>query len=92
METQQLETILATVHALLQAEGMGDAAHIVRPFPARAEQIGYDNWNETWPSFFTALKRMAGARMPFASALNTCSSCFPNVVRRRKVARLGSAM
>lgn len=45
METQQLESALATVNALLQAEGMQEAAHIVRAYPARAELTGYDNWN-----------------------------------------------
>jgi hypothetical protein len=50
-----LETILATVHALLQAEGMGDAARLVRSYAARAEQTGYDNWNggtEIWDVLF----------------------------------------
>lgn len=55
MENQQLDAVLATVHALLQAEGMGEAAHVVRTFPARAEQTGYDNWNggtDLWDVYF----------------------------------------
>lgn len=55
MESQQLDSALATVHALLQAEGMGEAAHIVRVSPARLEQTGYDNWNggtSIWSVFF----------------------------------------
>lgn len=43
MET--IEQTLATVHALLHAEGMSEAATIVRSYPARVEQTGYDNWN-----------------------------------------------
>lgn len=46
-----MESTLATVHALLEAEGMHEAAHLVRAYPARAEQTGYDNWNggtEIW--------------------------------------------
>lgn len=42
---EQIEQTLATVHALLRAEGMVEAAAIVRAHPARAEQTGYDNWN-----------------------------------------------
>jgi len=42
---ERLEQTLATVHALLQAEGVGEAARIVRTYPATAEQTGYDNWN-----------------------------------------------
>lgn len=42
---EQIEQTLATVHALLHAEGMVEAATIVRSYPARAEQTGYDNWN-----------------------------------------------
>jgi hypothetical protein len=45
MNEQTLETTLGTVHALLLAEGMDEAAMVVRSFPARAEQTGYDNWN-----------------------------------------------
>lgn len=39
------EQLLATVHALLRAEGMGEAATVVRKYPAHLEQTGYDNWN-----------------------------------------------
>jgi hypothetical protein len=46
MEKQALEETLATVHTLLQAEGMDEAATLVRTYPARAEQTGYDNWND----------------------------------------------
>ena len=42
---EQIEQILATVHALLRAEGMSEAAAIVRDYPAHIEQTGYDNWN-----------------------------------------------
>lgn len=45
METQQLESALATVNALLQAEGMQEAANVVSAYPARAELAGCDNWN-----------------------------------------------
>ena len=40
-----LEEVLATVHALLQAEEMDESAHLVRSYPARLEQTGHDNWN-----------------------------------------------
>ncbi|WP_198003967.1 abortive infection family protein [Cycloclasticus pugetii] len=46
---------MATVYALLEAEGMTEAANFVRLYPARAEQTGYDNWNggtEIWEIFF----------------------------------------
>lgn len=68
METQQLEGVLATVHALLQAEGMVEAAQVVRAYPARAEQTGYDNWNggtNLWDVFLevpTAEYARLGAR------------------------------
>ena len=55
MEKQHLESTLATVYALLEAEGMTEAANFVRLYPARAEQTGYDNWNggtEIWEIFF----------------------------------------
>lgn len=55
MEEQWLESTLATVCALLQAEGMEEAANFVRAYPVRAEQTGYDNWNggtEIWELFF----------------------------------------
>lgn len=42
---EETEQILATVHALLRAEGMSEAAAIVREYPAHIEQTGYDNWN-----------------------------------------------
>ncbi|RUL68008.1 abortive infection family protein [Dyella choica] len=45
MDDKQLETTLATVHALLQAEGVDDAAHLVRTYPARVDLTGHDNWN-----------------------------------------------
>lgn len=51
MEKPALEETLATVHALLSSEGMNEAASLVRIYPARAEQTGYDNWNggtEIW--------------------------------------------
>ncbi|WP_186252103.1 abortive infection family protein [Burkholderia gladioli] len=51
MDEQNLEEALATVYTLLQAEGMDEAANIVREYPGRAEQTGYDNWNggtEIW--------------------------------------------
>ena len=55
MAEQKLESILATVYALLQAEGMGEAANLLRDYPVRAEQTGYDNRNggtEFWELFF----------------------------------------
>lgn len=55
METVELEPLLATVHALLMAEGMGDAADVVRLYTARADQVGYDNWNggtNIWEVYF----------------------------------------
>ena len=51
MDKPALEETLATVHALLSSEGMIEAASLVRNYPARAEQTGYDNWNggtEIW--------------------------------------------
>lgn len=54
MEGQYLEKTLATVHAVLQEEGMGEAAGLVRDCKIRAEQTGYDNWNggtEIWEVF-----------------------------------------
>lgn len=47
----EIEQTLATVHALLRAEGMEEASGIVRTYPAHEEQTGYDNWNggtEVW--------------------------------------------
>ena len=55
METATLEEVLATVHALLRAEGMEEAADLVRGYSARAERTGYDNWNggtEIWDVYF----------------------------------------
>lgn len=55
MDAQKLEVTLGTVHALLQAEGMNDAAYVVRTYSARAEETGYDNWNggtELWDVYF----------------------------------------
>ena len=55
MEASELEKNLATVHALLIAESMADAADLVRSYPARAEQTGYDNWNggtAIWDVYF----------------------------------------
>ena len=55
METEQLDAALATVNALLQAEGMQDSAHVVRAYPARAEHTGYDHWNggtNLWDVYF----------------------------------------
>lgn len=55
MDAGELEDVLGTVHDLLVAEGMNEAAHLVRAYPARAEQTGYDNWNggtEVWDVYF----------------------------------------
>lgn len=51
MEKELLEDTLGTVYSLLQAEGLREAARLLREHPARAEQTGYDNWNggtEIW--------------------------------------------
>ncbi|MDR5803748.1 abortive infection family protein [Caballeronia sp. LZ001] len=51
MEKDALEEVLGTIHALLEAEGMYEAANLVREHSARTEQTGYDNWNggtEIW--------------------------------------------
>jgi len=40
-----LEQLLATVHALLAADGAEESARFVRTYPAREEVTGYDNWN-----------------------------------------------
>lgn len=45
MEQRQLENVLGTVCALLQADGISEAAELVRAYPARAMQSGHDNWN-----------------------------------------------
>jgi hypothetical protein len=55
VDKKTLEQTLATVHAMLQAESMHEAAKVVRGNPARAEQTGYDNWNggtEIWEVHF----------------------------------------
>lgn len=55
MESDQLESVLATVHSLLLAEDVQDAALIVRSYPSRAELTGYDNWNggtNLWDIYF----------------------------------------
>lgn len=55
MESEQLETLLATVHSLLLAEDVQDAANVVRSYPSRVELTGYDNWNggtEIWELYF----------------------------------------
>lgn len=44
-EDENVEATLATVHALLLAEGLDEAAAIVREYPAQVELTGYDNWN-----------------------------------------------
>lgn len=44
-QNDQIEPLLATVHTLLLAEGADAAADVVRRYPAKAEQTGYDNWN-----------------------------------------------
>lgn len=70
MQAAELEQTLATVHALLVAEGMADAADLVRLYPARAEETGYDNWNggtAIWEVYFEvpppAYARMGERRM-----------------------------
>jgi HEPN domain-containing protein len=45
MDSADLEPALATVYELLHTEGMCEAAEIVRRYPSRLEQTGYDNWN-----------------------------------------------
>jgi len=60
MEHAALEGALATVHALLHAEGMTEAAELVRTNPAHAEQTGYDNGNggtEIWEVQFSVPAR-----------------------------------
>ena len=55
MNQDGLDVVLGTIVALLDAEGMGEAAAFVRNYPARAEQTGFDNWNggtEIWTIFF----------------------------------------
>jgi hypothetical protein len=45
MDKIALDQVLGTVHALLEAEELVEAAIVVRTYQARAEQTGYDNWN-----------------------------------------------
>ena len=55
MDKEDLEQLLATAHAMLQADAQYDAAKIVREYSAEAEQTGYDNWNggtEFWDVYF----------------------------------------
>lgn len=55
MNADTLDVVLGTVHDLLVAEGVDEAAHLVRSYPARAEQTGHDNWNggtEIWEIYF----------------------------------------
>lgn len=40
-----IEQTLATVHALLVAEGLAAPAAVLRNYPVHAERTGYDNWN-----------------------------------------------
>lgn len=44
-DMDSLEQTLATVHDLLRAERLDEAAALLRRCPASAEQVGYDNWN-----------------------------------------------
>lgn len=55
MESKDLEMALGTVHELLVAEGMSEAAQLVRAYPARVEHVGCDNWNggtDIWEVYF----------------------------------------
>lgn len=55
MDTENLEQLLATAHAMLQADAQHDTAKILREYSAQAEQTGYDNWNggtEFWDIYF----------------------------------------
>lgn len=55
MDKENLEQLLATAHAMLQADAQHDAAKIVREYSVHAEQTGYDNWNggiEFWDVYF----------------------------------------
>jgi hypothetical protein len=45
MSMEKLEKLLGTVYAMLRAEGLDLAAELVRSYPARSVQTGYDNWN-----------------------------------------------
>lgn len=44
-DTQEFDAVLATVTELLTAEGLVEAANLVRSTPARVEKTGWDNWN-----------------------------------------------
>jgi hypothetical protein len=44
-DIEQIEQTLATTHTLLRAEGMTEAASVVREYPVQVELTGYDNWN-----------------------------------------------
>jgi hypothetical protein len=55
MDKESLDSVLGTVHALLLSEDMDEASAVVRTYPARAEQTGFDNWNggtELWTIYF----------------------------------------
>ncbi|TNB77458.1 hypothetical protein FHJ31_27630 [Pseudomonas sp. Fig-3] len=45
MEQREIEALLATVHAVLRAEGADEAADLIRDYPAKAELTGSDSWN-----------------------------------------------
>lgn len=56
MDQSRLEEVLGTVFELLSADGLDDAAEIVRVGEARAEETGYDNWNggtALWTIYFS---------------------------------------
>lgn len=44
-DSNEFEAVLATVTELLVAEGLNEAAELVRSAPVRAEITGWDNWN-----------------------------------------------
>lgn len=77
MDQQRLEETLATVHVLLEAEGADAAAALVRQYPARVEQTGYDNWNggtEVWTIYIEVpareLARIGPKREQLESQIN----------------------
>jgi len=48
---ENAETVLATIHSLLAADGLQEAAELVRKHPVQVVQTGFDNWNggtEIW--------------------------------------------
>lgn len=45
LSADDLERYLATAEAMLSAEGMVDAAEVLRSARPRIEETGYDNWN-----------------------------------------------